>query len=666
MIYNQLNLQNQDFVNQSVGNSPKIVVEYNGTGIHNITGPVPVVDISYSFNNNGNNLPESFTTNVTLNGKILRWPEGVNIVGVDTDKAMPGFSGIIAGVTGLRDLFSNCPYGVLKFKCENNVLHEISGLRVTDISINNTDDNWAQTADYQITLEGSTRLFGNQDDPNSIERFVTERTDTWNIEPLDDNIYTQFEKLVTGRYEYSNPKLERRLNPLTNLNTFDAEETGPLQIINIPQFRITRRLSAKGVVKPSGADGEICRSELYNENTKPYVFAKAWVEDMSLKGFKSVSTPNNSAPYFKNPFNNNLFAFNHNRTINIDIYNGTYETNDTWLAMPSGVPYTETYTLETSTGEDYIRTVRVAGNIVGLSITDQSLMTNSGVLVSGTGNNGIIDAELRLDAYNKNGQSLPTNYSSLDEKDSPTPTIPKQSINSIKYNNALNAWLNHIKPYLYRRACLAVRSEDRKNNGIYIEYVPPYKTDPPSIPNNPIYSKERLLSTIPIGTSEGHDPRKGTINYSYEYTSRLTIISGVISENINVSYDNPNDATSETQVIGRALGPIVQRTGRSTPKKTISVEIAIMPVTEIDQVSMQSKTCPLYKNSYLFKTVEQIIEAHRPYSPSTFLPNEPAQTEGLVYTSSDNEQWSPTTGKYSRSVSWVYQQANIGKDFRDH
>ena len=668
MVYNQLNLQQDNFTTQSVGNTPRIVINYNGIDIHSITGPVPVVDISYSFNNNGNDLAESVTTNVTLIGKILRWPEGQNIGGVDTNKAMPGFSGIIAGVSGLRKIFTDDPYGVLKFKCGSEILHEISGLRVRDIQINNTEDNWVQTADYTISLEGSERLWSGSGD-DAIEAFVTERQDTWNIEPLDDNTYTSFNKSVTGKYEYSNPKLNRP--PGAGPTSFSApggpsSETHSLQIINIPQFRITRRLSAKGSVRPNDPTGKISRSELYNENTKPYVFAKTWVENMAKKSFQTSDISNNSSPYFKNPFDQTLFAFNHNRTINIDIYNGTYEINDTWLAMPSGVPYTETYTLETSTGEDYIRTVRVAGSIVGLAISNQGLMTNSGVLVSGTGNGGDIDSQLRLDAYNVNAQSNANTYNSLDIVSppafgSPSSNLLSQSISSIKYDNARNAWLEHIKPMLYRRACLAVNSSDRT-----ITYTPSYTTNPPTIPNNPIYSKETLLSTIPINTSEGHDPRKGTINYSYEYSTRLTIISGVISENISVNYDNPVDSTTELNIIGRALGPIIQRTGRSLPRKTISVEIGIMPITGINQLSINSPACPMHKSGYLFQTIEKIIEAHRPYSPSEFLPNEPTQREGLVYTSQDGETWNPTTGKYSRNVSWTYQQLSITRDFRDH
>jgi hypothetical protein len=655
MIYNQLNLQDTSFTNQSIGATPKIIVLYNNTAIHTLTGPVPVVDISYGFNNNNNNLAESLTTNINLNGKILRWPEASNIAGVDTNKAMPGFSGIMAGVSGLKNLFSQCPYGSLTFKCGDNILHEISGVRVTNLQFSNTEDNWSQTADYSISLEASERLWdGNGDD--KIEKYVTERSDSWNIEPLDDAVYANFNKSITTRVENSNPKLGRP-SSFGAVNTNTNTETNTLKIINIPQFRITRRLSAKGSVPRTD---KICQIDMSDANSKPYIFAKAWVENMSKKSFDRSSSAS-SSPYFANPFNQNLFAFNHNRTINIDIFNGTYETNDTWLAMPSGVPYTETYSIEASTGSDFVKNVRIAGNIVGLSIANQDLMRASGVLPSGSGNNALLDAKLTLEAYAINGQSPTSTYNTLDAVTSAGSILPpSQSINEVKYENALNAWINHIKPFLYRRASLALNSTDRTLN-----YLESYAAEPPLAPNNPIYSKENLLSTTPTNTSEGHDPRKGTISYSYEYNNKFTIISGVITENINVSYDNSIDSTNETVVLGRAIGPIVQRVGRSVPRKTISVDIGIPPITKIDQVSLNNTDCPLHKNNYIFQTIEKIIEAHRPYSPSKFL-NEPIYNEGLVYTSNDSEQWNPTAGTYSRSVSWLYQPINISQDFRDH
>lgn len=680
MLYNQLNIHKQpEFSTQGGGpGRPNVIVYYNSTGIHEITGPVPVMDISYSYNSNNVDIPETLTTSITLNGKIFRKPEGGNIDGVDSNKAMPGLSGVLAGVSGLRDLFVKCPLGTISVQCPSSQstsskLYEISGVRVTSLQFNNTPDNWVQTADYSITLEKIESLLS---DPSGN---VTDKQDSWSIEPLEDNTYVDISIPSTGKYEYSNPAFGRTnsSNTVTPGGSSSTDpETFDIKIKNIPQFRISRRLSAKGIIPVTG-----CSTDLYRDTTRAYVYAKAWVESMHKKTFKNAnsstnsstpSTPSDSAPYFTNPYSNDLVCYNHNRTINIDIFNGTYETNDTWLAMPSGVPYTETYTVETSNGEDYVKTVRVAGSIIGLELSNYSFIQDSGIVVpSGTGNNGLINAELKLHRFMVSGApGIGGSWGAFDGNigaSSSGPNTgssypPAQNTTSNKYLNALNAWTYHIKPFLYRRATL-VLNRDRS-----LDYVPSYATNPPQKPNNPIYSRETLLSVIPVSTSEGHDPKKGTINYTYEFNNKLNIISGVITENINVSYDNPIDNTTEVQVIGRSLGPIIQRTGRSTPKKTLSIEIGIPPVTGIEQVALTNQKCPLHRSGFLFQTIEKIIEAHRPYSPSTFLDVNTARptTSGLVYTSSDNESWNPTSGKYSRNISWTYQQSSMTHDFRNH
>jgi hypothetical protein len=337
MLHNQLNINKQSEFSAQGITSPNLIIYYNSIAIHTITGPVPVMDISYSYNSNNVDIPDTLTTSITLNGKIFRKPDGGNIPNVDADKAMPGISGVLAGVSGLKDLFVKCPIGSISVKCPGSpgtstTLYEISGVRATNLQFNNTPDNWVQTADYSVTLEKTESLTASSGN-------VTDKQDVWSIEPLEDNVYVDIEVPSTGKGEYSNPQFGRQ-NGSSSITAGPATvgdiESFNLKIKNIPQFRISRRLSAKGIVPATG-----CPTDLYNETTKAYVYAKAWVEGMHRQTFSS-STPVNSAPYFKNPYSNDLVCYNHNRTINADIFNGTYETSDTWLAMPSGVPYTET------------------------------------------------------------------------------------------------------------------------------------------------------------------------------------------------------------------------------------------------------------------------------------------------------------------------------------
>ena len=249
--------------------------------------------------------------------------------------------------------------------------------------------------------------------------------------------------------------------------------------------------------------------------------------------------------------------------------------------------------------------------------------------------------------------TINSSFSRLD--DNATSTQP--NIKPDKYNNALSGWLYDIKPHLYRRACLVMNSVDRT-----LQYTNPALSNQP--PNNPIYSRERPLSTIPSTMNEGHDPRKGTINYSVEYRNNLRIISGVISENIDVQYDVPHDEVATITVPGRALGPILARTGRSASRKTINISVVVMPPTGVNGTLLSSRECPVYTGGSVYKTIQDIILGNKPFVGSPLINSR--NTNGIVYTQADNESWSPSQGRYSRNVQWIYQACNIGKDYMEH
>ena len=110
--------------------------------------------------------------------------------------------------------------------------------------------------------------------------------------------------------------------------------------------------------------------------------------------------------------------------------------------MPSGIPYTETYSIESSTNEDLTKNVRVVGNIVGLHPVATGLI-NNGLDIQP---NSSIDTSVSL----TKPATINSSFSRLD--DNATSTQP--NIKPDKYNNALSGWLYDIKPHLYRRAWL--------------------------------------------------------------------------------------------------------------------------------------------------------------------------------------------------------------------
>jgi hypothetical protein len=340
-------------------NPRPVEVKWGDQKIHDITGPNPLIDISKTFNSNEAGIVESIVHSVTLTGKIIK-----------PDKR--GITNVVSGIKNLEDLFKACEAGILEIICDGTSLIKATGVMVKNISFNKTNDNWVNSADYTVELEYKT---GGTDDPADQ---VENRSDSWTIEPMDDAIYTNFSRNSVGKPETFNPKLGEALSRGSQSTIGSSTAGGGVQIFNIPQFRVTRRLSAKGLVKPSGTGDQQCleKSTIEGKEAKFFLSAKAWVDDQTKKAFNGSTASGNlfftSAPNISSY--NQTWLYNHSRTINIDIYNATYETNDSWIAMPTGVGHTESFTIEASTDAENTKTVRVAGNIQGLRLTPINIM----------------------------------------------------------------------------------------------------------------------------------------------------------------------------------------------------------------------------------------------------------------------------------------------------
>ena len=710
MLYNNILFEAQ----AGIPKTPPIVVSFAGTEIHTITGPVPLVDFSKTYNMNGNNVVETITHNITLTGKILRDPydqttsSTTNNVICDNPNPIPdgkGIKGITSAIKELENKLTNCPAGVFQIKCANagdsTILYEASGVRVNGYQIDKSADNWVVSADYTIEFEYITNA-----DPKA--PLVRDMSDTWSIEPLDEITHEDFSVAIHQRGEWSNPKLKPSppggngaVIPADSLNRPGDAANGSLKVVNVPQFRITRSLGCKGIpIQESGTNLGICFTgagtnitNIGKYNRTAFASAKEWVEGELAKTYNGTQWKASGVLYFvetPTPTTRPLYLYNHARNTNIDIYNGTYDVTESWIAMPTGIFYTEEYNIDMSTDEAFAKTVRVAGNIKGLSMVNLDIMTSNAAAsfpVPGAfppSGGKVFDGKIALTGTMKvpyAGQNG-TSANVLDTNSASHIT----TLGGSKYQNALSGWLFNIKPYLYRRASLGINSIDRTQSYIPLSQQSlPAGASPTAPPNNPIYCREGLLNPIPKGTTEGHDPRKGTISYSYEYSNSTMIISGVISENITITNESPADVISETQVIGRSLGPIMLRTGRSSPRKSVSIEIVVPKPTKPSEMWITNSDCPLYTGGYIYDFIDRIVEGVKPFgiadasrnyiwgptyvqnANSALLPTaRNAARPGIVFLSSDQDNWNPTNGRYSRTVSWTYQQCDNSIKYIDH
>ena len=633
---------------------PAVQVKFNGSGLHKIAGPVPFIDLSKTYNRNNAGNVENIQTTVRIQGQIVRTPSVTNVVPPGT-----GVNAILGAIAELQKLFS-CTAGFFEVTCGGSGI-AISGARVNSFSANKSDNNWIFSADYEAELEyNEPGLTGLPPVKNTV--------DTWSIEPIEDSVYCNFNVNVSGKSEYSNPKMKPSALTSSPGGGGSASNVNALSIVNIPQYKISRRLSAVGF--PVSSSGIGCPSPSGDHTA--YLQAKKWVELKLAESFSnvgpsgSVSLVNSNVPTLANF--DKVFLFNHLRTINFSASDGSYEVNDTWLAMPTGVRYIEDYTLETSTDDRYIKTVRVQGNIKGLSFAPIAIMSGG----SGTPPTGVSPAKIDL-SYSLSSGTGPLSSSTKILDNINHLSADGTNFYGNKYHNALSGWINDIKPYLYRRASLVLNNgSDRVDR-----YVNPVLANPEP-PKNPIYCRENFLNTIPIATSEGHDPRKGTISYSYEYSNKFVFISGAINENVTINDTGPVDVVNETFVLGRRLGPILQSLGtRTSARKDVTIEVTVLPPSSLAGFVMTNKECPLWTGGTVYSSITGMIEGLKPYGDRTVsifgnMGSSETRTggslnnNGQVFVNTDNYTWNPVEGRYTRMIGWIYQACNTARNYIDN
>lgn len=655
---NQLLFNSQGEEPTSQSNRTKIFLF--GRDIANITGPTPMVDISTTFNSE-DGFATSITDTITLTGKIA--PSSISSSGI-TD--------LLDRYNKLTNLLKSCTMGEFKIDC-NGPLYSGSNITVKSYQIDKTDNNWMRTADFSVVLESKRASTSGTQDPNFL---IESRSDSWTIEQLEDAQYHAFsmnnlsigpEYLSKNMLPSPEPSLQQ---PVPNQAVGGGGiGTGgnTLGIRHAPQYKITRRISAKGLpTLPSGTSNTSSPATCYNDhhalNATKLNNARLWVELQAHKPFHASPSGSIVLPGLGTTNGSSgIHFYNHIRTISADIYNGTYEINDNWLAMPTGITHTEKYTIECSTSENFTKTVRVIGTINGLAKSNPSYYSDKSAL---TFNNNQLSLALQESSgYPHYAGAMTHSVSDTHSYGSTSPAQPSNSANtsmsSEKYLNAYNAWNKDIKPYLYRRASLGINTGDRIDR----PSTPRVGAGQTTVPESPAFFKERLLSPIPVNVSEGHDPFNGAITYTYEFNNKYKALSGVISENINITHDAPADNISETQVLGRYLGPILQAIGRTNARKTITVDVIIQPPMTnegmLEYTGSSTNVCPIGLPTALRHQINELIQGNQPFSYRNALIFGSAarnNLQGTVYVQSDQETWNPTEGRFSRTVSWIYQQ----------
>ena len=615
---------NDDAQNTGIArtSSRNIKITYNGTPIDTYTHNTPMLTMAHLYNRTDAGTLIGITNKINLKGKIY----GITRSGV---------ANLLADQLNLKNLFFSCPMGNLQVLCNNAVLLNATGVRATNFSAEPSPDNMLQSIGYSIDLEYHERQSDDVTSP-----LIVSCSDSWSIEPLEDYLYESFSLT---------PSMGTEPTPLVGTRTLTSNS---LSIVNIPQFRVSHKLSAKGAFYASTSTCSTVGSGYF----VPYDEARKWVSNrLNVPWLSSNSDGAHVGAYHSTSTGSKLYLFNHVRATNFSMTEGSYDIVDTWIGMPTGINHIEDYSIEIGSDEKFVKTVKVQGTIKGLEIVNQNrLNTNASLTPT---DSGLIHLNNSLTANRNDVTDI--SYSSHNSLSN------KTTMKGYKYQNALLAWHSGIKPYLYTRASSALTRSisttsafDMGGTGL-VQY---YNRDSPL--GNTANASERLLNPIPWTMTEGHDHRKGIITYNYEYNNKFTLLDGVLSENITVTNTGPADVIAEVFVLGRSLGPVLQFLGTKTlTTKDLSIEISVMPPESVAAYNINNSACPLYTGGTLFKAIENLIDGIRPFRPyNTVAPTvwtAPAAvtkiTTGKSYIDRDTRTWIPSEGRYTRNVSWKYQ-----------
>ena len=140
----------------------------------------------------------------------------------------------------------------------------------------------------------------------------------------------------------------------------------------------------------------------------------------------------------------------------------------------------------------------------------------------------------------------------------------------------------------------------------------------------------------------------GQIKYSVTYDNRpYFYVSGVLSENINISDTYPTDVYASIPVIGRVSGPVLQFMNTSTNyERDVSIELILdrsdLGINNTPHELLRSKPSV---NSAFRKRINELI---RDFTPA-------GKGVGSVFLKNLQENFNMREGRYTLNIGWVYQ-----------
>jgi len=507
--------------------------------------PVPQISISVDQDRDGAGRAIGSKTVISLEGLVY------------AASGSRGFEILTSKESGLREAF-RYDGQLLQIGCTgvggSNLPPYFSGYpKVNRYTADKTDNYWVNTIAYSIELQIESSGNG------SGIFAVSSTQDEWNIETLDDNSFV------------NNPVGANILRQALTI----PEGSG------FPTYRVSRTLGAVGKFIPTGQGGL---------GISPVENAKKWVTYQASTGINISGIISG------------LQLYNFTRAISLSDIDGSYRITDNWIAVPSGAlsgNYIESYTVESSLDNSYLRSVVLNGTIKGLE------PFNTGVIYQNTTLGSGISGSLYATAAG-----------------------PVRIGSTSKFDKAISGY-SGVKNRLYDRA----QSFLAKSN------------DPSGIFRRFFGKDEAPLNPLPLSITEGFNPTEGTVTYSWTYNNRpLNLVSGSISEVLTVNDNFPTQQVAEIFVLGRRLGPILQDLGTyTTASRDVTFEVIMLRPTGLSGLKFP-------KTAYT--AITGIVETFNP----AYLFGAGNQCKSFVKTNTEN--WNVSEGRFVKTKGWSWTKCD--------
>ena len=494
-------------------------------------------------------------------GRVLGARNIINIEGqMYSASGSGGFEKLGGYESGLRAAFS-VDGQAFSFGCGGTTLYS-GNAKVSRYTADKSENYWTATINYSIDLE--VEVSGSGFD------YISSAQDEWNIEPLDEYSYVPNPFPAASNTQQGDPI------PTSAFN-FVA---GPVY----PVYRVSRTVGAVGKFVPTGSGGS---------GIDGLVNAQNWVKKQIGSGLKISGATSG------------LTLYNFVRSISASKSEGSYRVTDTVLGLPTGMTglYTESFTVESSLDNTYLRTITINGTIKGLEAVNTGNVDSSGAI--GSGLSGIFYA-----------------------------TVPSGRGSGSKFANAISGY-SGLKSGLYDR-CRAFMTPTGS------------QTNTSTIFGRFFGRNESPLHPIPISITEGFNPAEGSVTYSWAYNNRpLNLVSGSISETLTVNDNFPAQQIAEIFVIGRRLGPVIQDLGTYTSaSRDVTFEVLFLRPTGLSGLQFP-------KTAY--QAITGIVES---FNPTYLLGTTNNTSNCKAFVKSNTENWSVSEGRFVKTKSWAWTKCD--------